>query len=212
MSDLRVKRRSFLGTLLAIPVGLLAEQQKVQPSGVSVKVTSGVDRFNDVRMLPGGDLFFVKVATQDTAGAFFLTEQPISRKWAGPPRHFHYEQDEWFYCLAGEYVVEVGNQRFELAPGDSCWDLGECRMRLRSLATPPANFSSDSRLPGRWKSFSANWKSGADISGRALLRTRRQLVSITGSKAWDHPCHHDGARVLISLRGAKTSPSKKRFA
>ena len=119
MSDLRLKRRSFLETLLAIPVGLLAGQQKVQPSGVGVKVAAGVDRFNDVRKLPGGDLVFVKVATQDTAGAFFLTEQPISRKWAGPPKHFHYEQDEWFYCLAGEYVIEVGNQRFELAPGDS---------------------------------------------------------------------------------------------
>jgi len=119
MSDLRLKRRSFLETLLAIPVGLLAGQQKVQPSGVGVKVAAGVDRFNEVRKLPGGDLVFVKVATQDTAGAFFLTEQPISRKWAGPPKHFHYEQDEWFYCLAGEYVIEVGNQRFELAPGDS---------------------------------------------------------------------------------------------
>src|SRR6266403_1724241 len=89
MSDLRLKRRAFLETLLAIPVGLLAGQQKVQPSGVGVKVAAGVDRFNDVR------------------------------KWAGPPKHFHYEQDEWFYCLAGEYVIEVGNQRFELAPGDS---------------------------------------------------------------------------------------------
>jgi mannose-6-phosphate isomerase-like protein (cupin superfamily) len=61
----------------------------------------------------------VKVATKDSAGAFFLTEQPISRKWAGPPRHFHREQDEWFYCLSGQYVVEVGNQRFALTPGDS---------------------------------------------------------------------------------------------
>src|SRR5258708_38514097 len=74
-------------------------------------------------------------------------------------------------------------------------------MRLRSLATPPANFSLDSRLPGRWKSFSANWKSGADISGRALLRTRRELVSFTASKAWDHPCYPDGARVLNAWSG-----------
>lgn len=120
MFDLRLRRRSFLETLLAIPVGLFREQQKVQPSDAAgVKVAVGIDRFNDVRKLPGGDLVYVKVATQDTAGSFFLTEQPISRKWAGPPKHFHYEQDEWFYCLAGEYVVEVGNQRFELGPGDS---------------------------------------------------------------------------------------------
>lgn len=35
------------------------------------------------------------------------------------PKHFHLEEDEWFYCLAGEYIVEVGNQRYELKPGDS---------------------------------------------------------------------------------------------
>jgi len=32
----------------------------------------------------------------------------------GPPKHYHEEQDEWFYCLAGEYVVEIGEQRFRL--------------------------------------------------------------------------------------------------
>jgi mannose-6-phosphate isomerase-like protein (cupin superfamily) len=119
MSDLRLRRRSFLQTLLAIPVGLITGQQNAQPSGAGIKVAAGADRFDDVRKLPGGDLLFVKVATQDTAGAFFLTEQPISRRWAGPPKHFHREQDEWFYCIAGEYVVEVGNQRFTLDPGDS---------------------------------------------------------------------------------------------
>ena len=62
MSDLRVKRRSFLETLPAIQVGLLAEQQKVQPSAVGVKVTAGVDRFNDVRKLPGGDLLYACAA------------------------------------------------------------------------------------------------------------------------------------------------------
>jgi mannose-6-phosphate isomerase-like protein (cupin superfamily) len=28
-------------------------------------------------------------------------------------------KDEWFHCAAGEYVVEIGNQRFEFGPGDS---------------------------------------------------------------------------------------------
>ena len=33
--------------------------------------------------------------------------------------HYHEEQDEWFYCLVGEYVVEIGDQRLRLGPGDS---------------------------------------------------------------------------------------------
>ena len=48
-----------------------------------------------------------------------MTEQPIDRRGSGPPKHYHEEQDEWFYCLSGEYVVEIGEQRFRLAPGES---------------------------------------------------------------------------------------------
>jgi hypothetical protein len=31
----------------------------------------------------------------------------------------HHEQDEWFYVVEGEYVIEVGEKRYELGPGDS---------------------------------------------------------------------------------------------
>jgi hypothetical protein len=48
-----------------------------------------------------------------------MTEQPIQRRGTGPPKHYHEDQDEWFYCLAGQYVVEIGDKRFRLAPGDS---------------------------------------------------------------------------------------------
>jgi quercetin dioxygenase-like cupin family protein len=37
----------------------------------------------------------------------------------GPARHLHYEQDEWFYALEGEFVLEVGTEKFNLLPGDS---------------------------------------------------------------------------------------------
>jgi quercetin dioxygenase-like cupin family protein len=37
----------------------------------------------------------------------------------GPPRHQHLEQDEWFYALEGEFVIEVGDARHVLRPGDS---------------------------------------------------------------------------------------------
>lgn len=37
----------------------------------------------------------------------------------GPPRHFHYEQDEWFYAIDGEFAFEVGEEKFRLKPGDS---------------------------------------------------------------------------------------------
>ncbi|MCX6371595.1 MAG: cupin domain-containing protein [Actinobacteria bacterium] len=37
----------------------------------------------------------------------------------GPPRHLHLEQDEWFYVLEGEFVIEVGEERHTLRPGGS---------------------------------------------------------------------------------------------
>jgi len=60
----------------------------------------------------------IKVPTKDTAGALFVFEHADMGK-GGPPRHFHYEQDEWFYAMKGEFAFEVGDERFTLRPGDS---------------------------------------------------------------------------------------------
>jgi quercetin dioxygenase-like cupin family protein len=59
-----------------------------------------------------------KVATQDTNGDLFVLEQTM-RARGGPPRHVHPDQDEWFYAVQGEYIVEIGSERFELHAGDS---------------------------------------------------------------------------------------------
>lgn len=104
--------------MATLPAGALAQQHTADPSPMGVKVASGESRLGKALKLPDGSPLFIKVATQDTGGAFFLTEQPSGAK-GGPPKHFHLEEDEWFYCLAGEYIVEVGTQRYELKPGDS---------------------------------------------------------------------------------------------
>ena len=132
-------RRSLLKSLFALPFGLAAQLPRVSPSPGVAKVAAGADRFNSVIKLPGGDLVYVKVASQDSGGALFMTEQPIERRGVGPPKHYHEAQDEWFYCLAGEYVVEIGDKRFRLAAGDSV--LGPRRV--------PHAFVYDSTGPGR---------------------------------------------------------------
>ena len=40
------------------------------------------------------------------------------REKGGPARHLHYDQDEWFYALEGEFIFEVGEDHFRLKPGD----------------------------------------------------------------------------------------------
>ena len=59
-----------------------------------------------------------KVAPEDTDGALYAIELAIREK-GGPARHLHYKQDEWFYVVEGEFVIEVGLERMRLRPGDS---------------------------------------------------------------------------------------------
>ena len=119
MSRTGLPRRSFIKSMIALPSGLTSLSPGSSLSRTVIKVDAGSGRLNEVIKLPGGDLLYVKVATQDSGGALFMTEQPIERRGSGPPKHYHEDQDEWFYCLAGEYVVEIGDQRFRLAAGDS---------------------------------------------------------------------------------------------
>jgi len=79
----------------------------------------GKDRFAAHRGL-GITRLNYKVAAGDTDGRLFVTEQTMLAK-GGPPRHLHLEQEEWFYSLDGEFILEVGQDRFTLNPGDSAF-------------------------------------------------------------------------------------------
>ena len=119
MAPMSLDRRSFVESLVGIPAGVLAASQPAQPGSAGVKVPAGAGRANEVIRLPGGDPLFIRVSTQDSSGAFFMTEQPIARRGVGPPKHYHEAQDEWFYCLEGEFVLEIGDRRFRLSAGES---------------------------------------------------------------------------------------------
>jgi len=58
-----------------------------------------------------------KVLTAETQGAMFVMEQKNTKK-GGPTGHQHLSQDELFYVLEGEYIVEVGSERFHMKTGD----------------------------------------------------------------------------------------------
>jgi mannose-6-phosphate isomerase-like protein (cupin superfamily) len=79
-------------------------------------VAAGEDRFGERRGLGIGAVDF-KVSMQDGNGLFIL--ENTFREKGGPPRHMHHDQDEWFYALEGEFIIEVGPERIRLRPGDS---------------------------------------------------------------------------------------------
>lgn len=58
-----------------------------------------------------------KVVTNETKGDLFVIEQSNQRR-GGPPLHVHHGEDELFYALEGEYLIQVGDRRFPLKAGD----------------------------------------------------------------------------------------------
>ncbi|HEY8599960.1 MAG TPA: cupin domain-containing protein [Thermomicrobiales bacterium] len=107
-------------------------------------VAAGTDRFGERRSLGISAIDF-KVVTQD-AGGLFILENSFHTP-GGPARHLHHEQEEWFYAIEGEFLLEVGEERFRLHPGDSVlaprgvphvWAfVGEGRGRILVAFTPP---------------------------------------------------------------------------
>src|SRR5512135_835415 len=81
-------------------------------------VKAGEDRYGQKRGL-GIDTIDFKVTSSESSGVF-VVEITMHTK-GGPVRHVHYNQDEWWYVVTGEFVVEIGQERFVLGEGDSVW-------------------------------------------------------------------------------------------
>ena len=81
-----------------------------------LQVKAGEDRFGEQRGLGISTIQF-KVVPADSGGVLVL-ENTFHAK-GGPARHLHYDQDEWFYAVEGDFIVEIGAERFQMQPGDS---------------------------------------------------------------------------------------------
>jgi quercetin dioxygenase-like cupin family protein len=79
-------------------------------------VAADADRSGVYRGLGISAIAF-KVTAQDSGGLFII--ENIFREKGGPARHLHYDQDEWFYALEGEFIFEVGQEKMRLKPGDA---------------------------------------------------------------------------------------------
>jgi quercetin dioxygenase-like cupin family protein len=80
------------------------------------KVTTGQDQFGQHRGNGIGSIAF-KVCSPDP-NSLFICEITLHQK-GGPARHLHHDQDEWFYAVEGEFILEIGQERIKLNPGDS---------------------------------------------------------------------------------------------
>jgi mannose-6-phosphate isomerase-like protein (cupin superfamily) len=80
-----------------------------EPLGFKVDADAGERlRFSDAE-------FIVKVSADSTNGAFTVIEEadPLDT-----PLHVHRNEDELWYVLEGEHVVQVGDEEFHVGPGE----------------------------------------------------------------------------------------------
>jgi quercetin dioxygenase-like cupin family protein len=148
----KTKRREFFRNfgamaLVALPgAGALAQSQQTQqlqkkektqiPSGQAQFVAADQDRTATPVVMGYSSLSF-KVSGQQTNGGLFIMEHVGLTKGGGPPRHLHYEQEEWFYVMEGEVVTEVGEERFRLRKGDTVFAPRRLPHRFLYVAEKP---------------------------------------------------------------------------
>jgi quercetin dioxygenase-like cupin family protein len=95
-------------------MGKTTESQSSAPS--VFRVLANEDQFGERRGLGVSTITF-KVTPKDNNGIFII-ENTFHEK-GGPAKHLHHDQDEWFYAVEGEFLLEVGQEQFRLKPGDS---------------------------------------------------------------------------------------------
>lgn len=119
-----MKRNAFLKVCLSLGAvlpnsltafGRLPYKKRL---GKGIKVDAGKDRLDKPMRLFEGDTFYTKISTNDTDGDVYLFESSRIKE-GGPALHFHYEQDEFWYILQGEFLFKVGEQNFTAKAGDT---------------------------------------------------------------------------------------------
>lgn len=85
------------------------------------KVNSGESRSGEHLKMKGVTLnvLDVKISSDDTNGALAVFEQTGFTPKGGPPLHIHHFQDELFFVIEGDYVFQVGEEKFQLKAGDT---------------------------------------------------------------------------------------------
>ena len=113
-----VRQCIAIGTVMSTPFALFARSFNTKRVDKGVKVDADKDRFDKEISLLEGDKFYCKVSTTDTDGDLYIFESTRDKK-GGPALHYHFEQDEWWYILLGEFLFKVGDQTFTAKAGDS---------------------------------------------------------------------------------------------
>ncbi len=162
-----MQRRKFLASSVAATAfGAAAHLVKAQApaTGRATKlfvVKAGASRFGERTPFHGVNPNDLKVSGRDTGGALAIFEY-VGKQKAGPSFHLHFEQDEIFYVVEGEFLFKVGDEEFTARPGDTVFgprkvphswlqltDAGKLVYQVQPAGTLEQFFSAVSQLKGR---------------------------------------------------------------
>lgn len=115
-----MQRRKFL-TTTALSISGLAIGQNTgalpERTNTGFVVKAGASRFGEKTMI-GNSPNDIKVSSKDTNGDLAIFEYTGNGK-GGPPLHYHEKQDEIFFITEGEYLFQVGEDKYTLKAGDT---------------------------------------------------------------------------------------------
>jgi quercetin dioxygenase-like cupin family protein len=118
-----IRRKFVLTTFTFYPLTVIA---KILPSIIhrtdkGFKVNSGEARFGVHYKMKGVTLntLDIKISGKDTQNDLAVFEQTGLTPNGGPPMHIHPNQDEWFYVIDGEYLFQVGDDKYRMKAGDT---------------------------------------------------------------------------------------------
>ena len=114
----RISFFKMIGAISLIPSVAFSRLISMIKPGAGFKVNAGADRFGQAISLFEGDTFYTKVSTKDTNGQMYVYESSRVKK-GGPSLHTHFEQDETWYVLEGEFLIRVGTEMYTAKTGDT---------------------------------------------------------------------------------------------
>ena len=103
-------------------------------------------------MLRGKDPTMVKVSSADTGGQLVVFETTTS-PGDGPGLHRHADQDEWWYVLSGEFVFQVGHEKFRAPAGGSVFGPRRVPHSFVSVGTDPGRMLISFQPAGQMEQF-----------------------------------------------------------
>ncbi|SMC56596.1 cupin domain-containing protein [Moheibacter sediminis] len=120
-----MRRRNFILTgLLSVPVlsfGKLLDFKLFSPPQKGFFIKANESRFNGEQKTIANELLRCVVSNKDSDGQLLMgTTLPGSIKFkGGPPLHIHKLQDEIFFVVSGEFLIQLDKQIFTAKTGDA---------------------------------------------------------------------------------------------